>query len=117
MGANLWGSSPLQEVRVYELLAKDKVGTARFWLKEVWSKSANSRTETPYKAQPEDEQAQHERSPTDLGQGKWRGHAEEVCASYLGRPARHRLGTNACVVAGAADGNIRRSSGRSQQRP
>ena len=86
MGANLWGSSPLQEVRIRKLLAKDKAGTARVRLKEVWSKSASPRTETSYKAQPEDEQAQHERSPTDLGQGKWRGGAEEVGAPYLGRP-------------------------------
>ncbi len=91
MGANSWGSSPLQEVSVHELLAKDKVAAARPRLKEVWSKPASPRTGTPYKAQPEDEQAQHERSPTDLGQGKWRGCAGEVCAPYLGRPARHRL--------------------------
>jgi hypothetical protein len=45
-----------------ELLAKDKVGTARSRLKEVRSKPASPRTETPYKAQPEDEQAQHARS-------------------------------------------------------
>lgn len=84
MGANLKGQSPLQEVRIDELLAKDKVGIVRFRLKEVWNKSASPRTETPYKAQPEDKQAQHERSPTDLGQGKWRGCAEEVCALIWG---------------------------------
>ena len=60
MGTNSWGSSPLQEVRIEELLAKDKVGAARPRLKEVRSKPANPRTETPYKAQPQDEQAQHE---------------------------------------------------------
>jgi len=53
--------------------------------------------------------------------------------TYLGRPVRHRLGAmllcevsegclryearDACVAAGATNGNVRRSSGRSQQRP
>jgi len=41
-------------------------------------------------AQPEDGQAQHGRRPTDPGKGKGRGYAGEVCASYPGRPARHR---------------------------
>ena len=56
MGANLKGLSPLQEIRIDELLAKDKVGIVRFRLKEVWSKTASPRTEMPYKAQPEDKQ-------------------------------------------------------------
>jgi len=38
MGTNSWGSSPLQEVRIEELLAKDNVGAARLRLKEVRSK-------------------------------------------------------------------------------
>jgi len=129
MGANSWGSSPLQEVSVHELLAKDKVAAARPRLKEVRSKPASPRTGTPYKAQPEDEQAQHERSPTDLGQGKWRGCAGEVCASYLGRPARHRLSqalahgsarraeTSAGLRAGVSRGHSSeeaRESGRSE---
>ena len=55
MGVSSWGANPLQEISIDELLAKDKVGTVKFRLKEVWSKSASPRTETPYKAQPEDE--------------------------------------------------------------
>ena len=67
MGANLQGSSPLQEVRIDKLLAKDKVASARMWLEEVWSKTARRGTRTAYKAQPLDEQAQHGRSPLTRG--------------------------------------------------
>ena len=67
MGANLQGSSPLQEVRIDKLLAKDKVVSARMRLKEVWSKTARRGTRTAYKAQPLDEQAQHGRSPLTRG--------------------------------------------------
>jgi len=128
MGTNSWGSSlrlvrlrrksPLQEVRICELLAKDKAETARGPLKEVWSKPANSRTDrrrqrprvvaagsaatgkrhtrlsprTSRHNTSEVFQFNYEgsaRGGSAFG-GKWRGCAGEVCAPYLGRPAPQR---------------------------
>ena len=133
MSVNLWGESPLWEVSIWNHEPKARAGGRPTVRRKLEARPARPRTGTAYKAQPEDEQAQHERSPTDLGQGKCRVCAGTAHAPYLGRPVRHRLGAmllcevsegclryearDACVAAGAANGNVRRSSGRSQQRP